>query len=56
MTSMVVSLNPNSTLKEASDIFERYEFRAIPVIDDNDRILGVLPYRDVMNLTHQFIE
>lgn len=56
MTTVVVSLNPNSTLKEASDLFERYEFRALPVIDDNDRILGVLPYRDVMNLRHQFIE
>lgn len=56
MTTMVVSLNPNSTLKEASDLFERYEFRALPVIDDNDHIIGVLPYRDVMNLTHQFIE
>ena len=56
MTTVVVSLNPNSTLKEASDLFQRYEFRALPVVDDSDRVLGVLPYRDVMNLTHQFIE
>jgi len=56
MTTMVISLSPTSTLKEASDLFERYEFRAIPVVDDNDKIFGVLPYRDVMKLTHQFVE
>lgn len=56
MTTLVISVKPNSTLKEASDLFNRYEFRAIPVADDNDKIVGVLPYRDVMRLTHQFVE
>jgi CBS domain-containing protein/sporulation protein YlmC with PRC-barrel domain len=56
MTTLVISVKPKSTLKEASDLFERYEFRAIPVVDDNDKIVGVLPYRDVMRLTHQFVE
>lgn len=56
MITLVISVTPNSTLKEASDLFERYEFRAIPVVDESDRIFGVLPYRDVMRLTHQFVE
>jgi len=56
MTTLVISVKPKSTLKEASNLFERYEFRAIPVVDDNDKIVGVLPYRDVMRLTHQFVE
>lgn len=56
MTTMIISVSPTSTLKEASDLFERYEFRAIPVVDDNGKIVGVLPYRDVMKLTHQFVE
>lgn len=56
MTTVVISVRPNSTLKETSDLFERYEFRAIPVVDDNGIIIGVLPYRDVMRLTHEFVE
>jgi CBS domain-containing protein/sporulation protein YlmC with PRC-barrel domain len=56
MTTVLVSVKPDSTLKEASDLFERYEFRSIPVVDDDGRIVGVLPYRDVMRLTHEFIE
>ncbi|HEY3375688.1 MAG TPA: CBS domain-containing protein [Candidatus Aquicultor sp.] len=56
MIDNVVSLRPESTLKEASEMFERYEFRAIPVLDGSDRILGVIPYRDIMNLKHRFWE
>ena len=56
MVDTVITLSPDSTLKEASDLFARYDFRAIPVVDDQERILGVVPYRDVMSLTHHFLE
>jgi CBS domain-containing protein len=56
MTEHVISLNPHSTMKEASDAFLRYGFRALPVTDANDRILGVVPYRDVMNLQHRMLD
>ena len=51
-----ISLSPDSTLKEAKEMFNRYDFRALPVTDDENRIVGVVPFRDVMNLTHHFIE
>jgi CBS domain-containing protein/uncharacterized protein YrrD len=56
MVENVISLDPDSTLKEASEMFDRYDFRALPITDDNDKILGVITYRDVMNLKHRFIE
>jgi len=56
MTENVITLNTNSTLKEASQEFERYNFRALPVTDDDGHLAGVIPYRDVMNLTHHFVE
>ena len=56
MVENVITLNTESTLKEASQSFARYDFRAIPVTDDKNRLVGVIPYRDVMNLTHHFVE
>ena len=56
MVENVIALNTESTLKEASQSFARYDFRALPVTDDKNRIVGVIPYRDVMNLTHHFLE
>lgn len=55
MTTHVISLNPDNTLIEASRMFTRYLFRALPITDENDIILGVVPYRDIMNLNHRFI-
>jgi CBS domain-containing protein len=56
MVENVISLNTESTLKEASQNFARYDFRALPVTDEKNRLIGVIPYRDVMNLTHHFVE
>ena len=56
MVTNMIALHPESTLKEASELFARYDFRAIPITDENDRIIGVVPYRDVMRLTHHFVD
>jgi CBS domain-containing protein/sporulation protein YlmC with PRC-barrel domain len=56
MRQIVASLNPKSTLREAAATFNRYSFRALPIVDDADRILGVVSYRDMMTLKHRFLE
>jgi len=56
MTAPVITLNPESTLKEALDLFVHYEFKAIPIIDPNKKLLGAILYRDIMNLKHRFWE
>ena len=56
MVEHVIALNPYSTMKEAADSFLRYGFRALPVTDTNNMILGVVPYRDVMNLKHRILD
>jgi len=54
MKTNVVTLTAESTIKEAAKLFARYNFRAIPVVDDREAIIGVIPYRDIMELKHQF--
>ena len=56
MVENVISLPTGSTLKEGAQEFARYGFRALPVVDEENRLVGVIPYRDVMNLTHHFVE
>ncbi len=56
MEGHVHTLDPDSTLKEALQMFMRYDYRAIPVTDDNDKMLGVVTYRDVVRLKHHYVE
>jgi len=56
MVDIVAALTPSSTLREASAMFTRYSFRAIPVVDEANKILGVVTYRDMMNLKHRYLE
>ena len=52
ITTNVVTLTTESTIKEAAKLFARYSFRAIPIVDEREVIVGVIPYRDVMELKH----
>jgi CBS domain-containing protein len=56
MVDNVITLNPGSTMKEALDLFTRYNFKALPVVGVNNVILGAVPCRDVMNVKHRVLE
>jgi Mg/Co/Ni transporter MgtE len=56
MVEHVIALRPDSTLHEAAQLFARYGFRALPISDEAEKMLGVVTYRDVMGLQHRFVE
>jgi CBS domain-containing protein/sporulation protein YlmC with PRC-barrel domain len=51
MTDHVINLNPEDTLRDALENFDRYGFRAMPINDEEDHILGVVSYRNTRGLT-----
>jgi Mg/Co/Ni transporter MgtE len=55
MITNVKSLNATSTLCEAVQMFDHYGFRAIPLTDNSNKLLGVITYRDVVNLKHLLV-
>jgi Mg/Co/Ni transporter MgtE len=55
MTANVVSLDENDTVAEASKLFARYSFRAIPIVGEGGVMKGAIPYRDIMQLHHRFV-
>jgi magnesium transporter len=50
MTEHVIALPKDATLRQAVMLFERYNFRALPVIDENDHLLGAVLSRDLRAL------
>ncbi len=50
MTEHVISLPKDATLREAAMLFERYDFRALPITDENDQLLSAVSSRDVRSL------
>lgn len=56
MVESVISLPASGTMRQASDMFRRYGFRALPIADERDVIMGVVPYRDVIDLKHRILD
>jgi magnesium transporter len=48
MTSPVVDAQEDDVRDDLSELFAKYHFRMIPVVDEHDRILGVIRYKDIM--------
>jgi CBS domain-containing protein/sporulation protein YlmC with PRC-barrel domain len=47
MTEHVIALPKDATLRDARMLFERYDFRALPITDESDQLLGAVSSRDV---------
>jgi len=42
MTTNIVSVTPDTTIEEAVELFERHRVSGLPVVDDQQRLLGVI--------------
>lgn len=56
MVENVITLDSDSPLKEALETFTRYNFRALPVTNEANQIMGVVTYRDMVGLKHRFVD
>jgi CBS domain-containing protein len=48
MVSPVVSAEREDVREDLAELFAKYHYRMLPVVDDHDRLLGVVHYRDIM--------
>jgi CBS domain-containing protein len=48
MVSPVVSLDENVLKDDIAQLFAKYHYRMLPVVDAKDRLLGVIHYNDIM--------
>ena len=50
MTTDLVSINAAEPQEEASRLISRYDLLALPVVDDNQRLIGIVTYDDAMDV------
>jgi Mg/Co/Ni transporter MgtE len=48
MVSPVVSVDENALKDDIAQVFAKYHFRMLPVVDAKDHMLGVIRYNDIM--------
>ncbi|MFD8141538.1 CBS domain-containing protein [Streptomyces sp. NPDC059708] len=51
MTDEVVSVSPGTAVKEVAKILAQHDISGVPVLDDEDRVVGVVSQTDVLALT-----
>jgi CBS domain-containing protein len=48
MSSRIISVHPDQTVEEAMEILSNKHIRHLPVVDDEDKLTGMITHRDVM--------
>ena len=48
MTSDPVTLTPDAEISDAIEIFNNYDFSCIPVVDDKNKPVGIISWRDII--------
>ena len=54
MVAPVVAAEEDDVLEDLAELFAKYQYRMLPVVDKQDHLLGVIYYNDIMKglLTH----
>lgn len=50
MARDIVSVHPTTNAKDAAALLSTYSLRAIPVIDDDGNILGIITFDDALDI------
>ncbi len=53
MESDFVSVNVYDDQEEVSDVFKKYDFLAIPVVDKEDRLVGIITVDDIIDVIEE---
>ena len=48
MVAPVVSVDASTLKEDIAELFAKYHYRMIPIVDAKDHVLGVVHYNDVM--------
>jgi len=48
MVAPVVTAQDDDTRDTIEELFVKYHFRMVPVVDDRDRLMGIVRYNDIM--------
>ncbi len=48
MTSELVTLTPDADISEAIEIFNNHDISCIPVVDDKNKPVGIISWRDII--------
>ncbi|WP_097015851.1 HPP family protein [Anaerocolumna aminovalerica] len=48
MNTKVLSIGPNASVEEAVKMFSQNKISGLPVVDDNNKLIGILTERDIV--------
>ncbi|MEI6280973.1 MAG: IMP dehydrogenase [bacterium] len=47
MTTKLITGKPNTTIDEANNLFDEYAIEKLPLVDKNNKLVGLITYRDI---------
>jgi CBS domain-containing protein len=48
MTDEIITVNPNDNISEVIEIFNEYQIRQAPVLDETKKIVGFITFKDIL--------
>ena len=55
MTTPVISIRADTPLKKAAEILDVNSFSGVPVVDEDDQLIGIISETDILRYTQQII-
>ena len=48
MSQPLITINQNSSIKDASDLMQQHDIRRLPVLDNKGKLVGIITAKDIL--------
>jgi len=48
MSCSLITINQNSSIKDAAELMQRYSVRRLPVLDNEEKLVGIITAKDIL--------
>ena len=56
MSKPLITINPNSSIKEVTELMQQNDIRRLPIVDNKGKLVGIITAKDILRLLMEFLK
>ena len=56
MSKPLITINPNSSIKEVTELMQQNDIRRLPIVDNKGKLVGIITAKDILRSLMEFLK
>ncbi len=56
MSKPLITINPNSSIKDVTELMQQNDIRRLPIVDNKGKLVGIITTKDILRSLMEFLK